>query len=165
MGLVEGVVRLDGKLVPEATVVFQPEHGSTSYGQTDADGHFELMFSSTNPGAVIGRHQVSIGTFMAHEGEPETIPPCYNLKSELVRDVDAGTQNIDFDLEDAGGLRPGLEFQRQRYGSSARPPANLSGWQVVAREWQETGHQGAVATFVSPPATEAKARCVARSSV
>jgi len=106
VGLVDGVVKLDGKPLSEATVMFQPDNGRTSVGETDASGHFSLRFNRDEPGAVIGRHTVSVETYRIRvddQGNPvetkETVPAKFNRESELVREVVAGKQTLNFDLE------------------------------------------------------------------
>ena len=105
LGEIEGTVRLDGEAVEAASLIFQPDTGAPSTGTTDAEGHFEIMFEKGRPGAVIGRHKVTIQTYRFGLSEdrtpqitPERIPPKYNRQTELVREVTAGRQTFDFDL-------------------------------------------------------------------
>ena len=100
LGQIEGVVQLDGKPVSNAIVVFQQDASPSTYGVTDSDGHYEVMFSEGNPGAFLGRNKVTIGTarFRVGINHPETIPAKYNRESELTREVVAGRQTFDFDL-------------------------------------------------------------------
>lgn len=72
MGLtnVSGVVTLDGKPVPDATVTFIPKgetESSPSYGTTDAGGYYSLMFSRDREGVMPGTYDVTI--------ETEKMPP------------------------------------------------------------------------------------------
>ena len=64
LGLTEvsGVVTLDGKPVPNATVTFTPKggDGSPSYGTTDADGSYGLRFSRDREGVLPGIHDVTV---------------------------------------------------------------------------------------------------------
>ena len=106
IGQVRGKVTLEGKPVDHATVTFQPTSGLTSYGVTDRDGSYELRFSRDRPGAIVGMHEVSIGTYRVSTGAdgnpaefPETIPEVYNARTELRREVKPGQQTIDFHLE------------------------------------------------------------------
>jgi len=57
---VEGVVKLDGKPVEGATVVFTSEDGSRTFsGFTDANGAFSLT-GGEKPGAVPGNYKVTV---------------------------------------------------------------------------------------------------------
>jgi hypothetical protein len=110
---VKGVVTLDGKPVNRAIVTFVPEGGgSPSYGQTDAQGRYELMFTRTKYGAMPGRHNVEIQTqeltpqdiaeYKAHGEEvPEdspAIPEKYLEAGALTADVKPGENEINFPL-------------------------------------------------------------------
>jgi hypothetical protein len=105
LGRVSGVVTLDGKPLPEATVEFQPKLGSPSYGETDRNGRYELLYTPDRPGAEIGEHQVRISTYkVIPDGDdrielPEKIPASYNENSKVVREVVPGRQTIDFRIE------------------------------------------------------------------
>jgi hypothetical protein len=59
---VQGVVTLDGKPVPGATVVFVPEEGSgrPASGRTEADGTFRLTTYRTDDGALPGQYKVTV---------------------------------------------------------------------------------------------------------
>ena len=65
LGHVTGIVTMDGKPLPEATLVFTPtEAGATaSFGQTDATGKYELYYSRGHKGAKVGEHSVAINNF------------------------------------------------------------------------------------------------------
>jgi len=110
LGEVTGVVTLDGKPLPNATVEFQPtaSGGSSSQGTTDESGRYELMYGVGRPGAMIGEHAVRITTYRMEpadeQGEnmiehPEILPPKYHEQSELKREVASGSQVINFELE------------------------------------------------------------------
>jgi hypothetical protein len=107
LGRVSGVVTLDGQPLPNATVVFQPDAaGPASYGLTDSQGLYTMMYDHSTRGAVIGTHTVSITTFQ--EGDPDAEPPVsaapeklpakYNRTSELREEVQVGNNEIDFAL-------------------------------------------------------------------
>jgi hypothetical protein len=104
---VTGKVTLDGKVLTDATVEFQPiaEGGSPSSGSTDAEGRYELMYTFRTPGALPGEHVVSIrtaGTYFDDQGNelerPERVPAEYNDQTKLRRTVVPGTNTFDFDL-------------------------------------------------------------------
>ena len=120
---VSGRVTKNGRPLANVRITLQPEGenpGPGSAGTTDADGRYTLAVSSqqyTGAGAVVGRHQVRIGSILPGEGdrptdpsvgspdgEPlagkELIPPQYNQDSTLTFDVPpGGTDQADFDLK------------------------------------------------------------------
>lgn len=116
---VSGKVTLNGKALPNATVVFQPEGGKEpgpgSSGTTDAEGKYELKVSTDDkkPGAAVGKHSVSITAYSGDAGGPESSAPAvgggvlrkallpeeYNAKTKLTFDVPAGgSTSANFDL-------------------------------------------------------------------
>ncbi len=107
---VEGTVKLGGEPLAESTVMFQPSSGRPSAGRTDAEGHYELVYSQGRKGALPGEHTVTISTFRAgdrEEGIPkiiERVPAKYNAKTELKETVEAGKNMIDFNLEAEGRI-------------------------------------------------------------
>lgn len=106
MGKVSGTVTLDGNPLADVEVEFTPqaEGGSPSYGQTDASGQYDLMFSLDRKGALVGKHTVRITVpEFDEDGDPIVstieIPAKYNSESELTADVPKGGDTIDFALE------------------------------------------------------------------
>ncbi len=59
---VEGVLTLDGKPLPAATVTFAPvaEGGRAAHGRTEEDGSFKLTTFRTNDGALPGEYKVVV---------------------------------------------------------------------------------------------------------
>jgi hypothetical protein len=58
---VEGVVTLDGKALPGATVTFTPlGEGRSASGRTDRDGGFRLTTFRTDDGALPGEYKVIV---------------------------------------------------------------------------------------------------------
>ena len=105
-GRVTGVVLLEGKPLPKAQVMFFPETGRMSQGETDENGKYELIYLRDVSGAKVGNHKVQITTSMRHIGDdgppttsPELVPRKYNVDSELTATVEAGDNTIDFTLE------------------------------------------------------------------
>lgn len=105
---VEGRVLLDGKPLPEAQIEFQPEQGSPSYGETDAEGRYRLRFTRHREGAALGKHLVRVRTarYVPEEGGrqrliPEFLPPKYHDETELVRSVESGENQIEIELQSA----------------------------------------------------------------
>jgi len=58
MAKVTGIVTYKGKPVPNMMVNFMPTAGRPSWGKTDANGRFEMVFDSDYKGAEIGHHKV-----------------------------------------------------------------------------------------------------------
>jgi hypothetical protein len=105
---VNGLVTLDGQPLPMATVVFQPDSaGPASYGLTDDQGRYKVMYDVGRTGAVIGMHTVKISTYQEKDPDadppiaaaPEILPARYNKTSELRAQVTDGVNEIDFPLE------------------------------------------------------------------
>src|ERR1700709_1042253 len=65
LGQVVGTISLDGKPVADASVAFVPAEtgATTSMGQTDATGKYELYYSRGNKGAKVGEHTVTVNKF------------------------------------------------------------------------------------------------------
>ena len=110
---VTGVVTVDGKPVPGAVLTFVPTGGgSPSYGGTDTDGKYRLMFTDTKYGAMIGDHEVEIVTNkpsaseiaeMKAEGQVVNesfvaIPKKYKQKGALTAKVERKKNVVDFTL-------------------------------------------------------------------
>jgi hypothetical protein len=110
VGVVTGVVTLDGQPLEDARVTFQPREGSPSAGTTDASGRYELRYTRSVKGAVVGEHEVSISTFRPGnpdaepriERQPERVAARYNHKTELQAVVRPGKNQVDFALESSG---------------------------------------------------------------
>lgn len=115
---VTGIVKLDGEPLPNASVTFQPlEHGRPSLGVTDANGRYSLLYTLDKSGAVAGRHQVSISTWVEgyddgtwHPSKPERVPSAYNDEAEktptMQKDVQGAKASFDFDLSSKVGKLP-----------------------------------------------------------
>jgi len=108
VGRVSGVVTLDGKPLPEATVMFQPTEGRASIATTDSAGKYSLIYLDGVPGARLGAHKVIIRTEIPGEdGQPpiakEKLPKKYHEQTELTADVKRGSNTFDFPLTSQGG--------------------------------------------------------------
>lgn len=108
LGLVQGIVTLDGKPLEKAAVFFVPTagEGDSSNAVTDAAGRYELSYGGKESGAVLGTHQVEIrtgGEGYDDEGNfferPEKLPAIYHARSRLTAEVAAGENEINFDLK------------------------------------------------------------------
>ena len=58
MARVTGTVTYKGKPVPNMMVNFMPKSGRPSWGKTDANGKFEMVYDSDYNGAKIDHHKV-----------------------------------------------------------------------------------------------------------
>ena len=109
---VSGTVTLGGQPLTDAAVAFTSADGNTSYGGTDLQGKYNLIWANIRgrqiEGAQIGDNTVTISTFKA--GSPEAKPPVpdtpekvpHKYRSEggfLKATVKAGVNTIDFALE------------------------------------------------------------------
>lgn len=69
LGQVSGTVTIDGHPAEKISVRFTPaDGGRPSMGSTDSNGHYKLVYSSTELGAKVGKHKVSISNQLS-EGE------------------------------------------------------------------------------------------------
>ncbi len=105
LSTVAGHVTLDGRPLPSARIEFQPDQGVPSYGRTDAHGHYQLFYSVDRPGVMRGKHTVRITTYYSYSDErgvehhvPEKLPEKYHSQTELVREVEPGSNVINFEL-------------------------------------------------------------------
>ncbi len=130
VGLVDvsGTVRLDGKPLPNAVVVFESPDGQFSAGVTNDSGRYQLQFDSQASGVTPGEKTVRISTAQKitgvnteegseeappgegseESGEPaesggqskELVPEKYNKRSELKKTVKPDeSQTFDFELK------------------------------------------------------------------
>lgn len=107
---VSGTVTLDGEPLPHANITFIPEgeDGSPSYGGTDAEGRYRLMFSHNQAGAMPGNHRVQIemqAPDTDDSGNPigptdiVELPAKYRSPGKLTAEVEPGENEIDFELD------------------------------------------------------------------
>lgn len=105
---VRGVVTIDGKPQESIKVLFEPQSNfGPSWGKTNSEGEFELFYSRTHQGAVVGSHRVQ---FQRIDGAPpegasqpvKPIPRQYALGSAgFAVEVSEGTENdFSFELSD-----------------------------------------------------------------
>ncbi|MFC1597648.1 carboxypeptidase regulatory-like domain-containing protein [Planctomycetota bacterium] len=104
-GNVTGKVTLDGKPLEGADLEFQPTEGSPSYGTTNPDGKYKLMYTRDKKGAMVGEHTVRITTSTTATDEngneirvPQQVPPEYSREG-VVKEVKPGRNKFDFDLK------------------------------------------------------------------
>jgi hypothetical protein len=106
-----GVVTLDGQPLAGAAVTFVPPDGRPASGTTDSSGAYSLSYNDGSDGCLPGLCRVMISTGTAgrenDDGEvvgakPESVPPKYNVQSELTFDVKLNERNqADFSLTGA----------------------------------------------------------------
>jgi hypothetical protein len=111
---VHGKVTLDGQPLPQAHVRFYAKDGTLSYGMTDSEGRYSLMFNSEQPGVLKGPKTISIlaadsvssGAGAGEGADPDAkqrkvnrVPARYNTKSTLTETVDKPTHEFNFDLK------------------------------------------------------------------
>ncbi len=65
---VQGVITYEGKPLPSANVIFQPESGPVASGLTDESGRFSLI-TQGQKGALLGNHKVSIQAMEPAKGK------------------------------------------------------------------------------------------------
>jgi hypothetical protein len=117
LGQVQGTVRVGGQPLANVLVTFIPqgEHAGgmvRSMGTTDEKGQFSLRTETLEDGAQIGNHSVIVEDLAIYaaprddDGTVTQVPPArfgpsYSdpLLSPLRREVKAGTQQIDLDLD------------------------------------------------------------------
>lgn len=113
---VSGTVTLDGKPVGGLVVNFQPasvkgttEPGPGSYAWTDKDGHFSMALISTKeyPGAVVGKHRVTLSSPLPDQSPTDDriprsnkplLPPEHEGKSFEFEVPAKGTDKANFVL-------------------------------------------------------------------
>ena len=113
LGSVQGKVTLDKQPLANARVLFSPiEGGRPAIATTESNGSYELMYSPGNPGATPGKYSISISTALTVTDEqtgedvqvPEKVPAKYNAHTTLEREVVAGSNTFDFDLDSQGEI-------------------------------------------------------------
>lgn len=101
LGEVTGTVKLDGAPLAGATVEFRPTPaGRPSTGVTDESGKYSLVYAYGKNGAKIGQHTVLITTTNITKPElKEKLPEIYHSKTTLTANVQAGKNEINYDLK------------------------------------------------------------------
>ena len=106
LGYVTGTVKLDDKPLEGATVYFAPtdavipgsksERPRTSYGITDAAGHFSLVYIGTTTGVAVGKCRVWVDC-VGPRGQ--VVPAELSQANLTIRDVKPGRQEFSFDMK------------------------------------------------------------------
>jgi hypothetical protein len=109
---VSGTVKLDGQLIEEGSIQFIPVEGTTgpSTGAAIKDGQYHIPRAQ---GAAIGKNRVELRSFKMSgrkiqdptappgtltEARVQAFPPEYNDRSTVVKEIQAGSNTIDFDV-------------------------------------------------------------------
>jgi hypothetical protein len=81
LGSVFGIVSLNGKPLTHVEVTFAPEVGRPSYGETNDEGIYELVYLRDVKGAKVGRHAVTIHSTKVDNSllKPVEVKPGNNL--------------------------------------------------------------------------------------
>jgi hypothetical protein len=101
---VSGTVQYDGAPIPEGYIAFIPAGPGPGVGGPIANGHYSLRAQAGKVRVEITANKKMPLPFgrKGPEGQTEVIqqyvPERYNAKTELVKDVQAGTNTMDFDL-------------------------------------------------------------------
>lgn len=103
---VEGTITIDGQPAGDVQVMFVPAAGGRpAMAVTNAEGHYELAYSSDIDGAAIGEHNVSFQPAAEDDAELQQklkgFPVQYMQSGAEIAIVDEGSNTIDFDLKSA----------------------------------------------------------------
>ena len=102
---VAGIVTLDGEPLERASVLFLPDEGRPSFGVTDSEGYYTLIYSHKENGAEVGPCTVQVSTKLAPEGNrdddaplaPERVPKRY-AKDPMKVTILAEDNTVDIKL-------------------------------------------------------------------
>lgn len=98
---VTGKVTYDGKPVAHAAVEFRPlGDGKQSIGYSDEDGNYELQYTLSQIGALIGRHKIVVRIYPPEGQEPVPVPDKYGSKSSAEFEVKPGSNRFDIELKE-----------------------------------------------------------------
>ena len=110
LSMPQGIVTLDGKPLPNATVTFSPTNGqgSPAYGVTDAMGHYTLNFHARSFGCHAWQPRCDDQNRKIESGRPSRTASrfrsscrCHESPSqpgELTADVNSEKEEYNFDL-------------------------------------------------------------------
>ena len=105
---VTGRVTLDSEPLVDAIVQFVPQDGGgrIALGRTDANGEYRLKSSRNITDVSPGKYLVEIRTAdLANDNgdgsekmTPELVPKQFNSNSDVIKEIKAGANIIDFDI-------------------------------------------------------------------
>ena len=106
-----GTVTLDGEPVGGGTISFAPQDGTQGYSVTgvmDENGYYEVGYDSGpttgNYAAMVnwkqptGEKSIDQASGITMDVTAEAIPPKYNMNTELVVEINEGSNEYDFEL-------------------------------------------------------------------
>lgn len=107
LGRVTGTVTIDGQPASGVTVNFHPTAGGRgSSATTDATGQYDLIFSPSSMGALVGEHTVTItggepGLDAGSSGgvleQKSNVPPAYaNAKKTVTVEKGSNTHDLSY---------------------------------------------------------------------
>jgi hypothetical protein len=97
---VTGKLTYNGQPVRYAAVDFRPldESGRPSLGWTDEEGEYVAQYTLRQPGALIGRHKVSVRVYPAEGEKPIPVPEKFGTNPQVEIEVKPGSNRFDIDL-------------------------------------------------------------------
>ena len=107
LGTVSGTITLNDEPLENAAIEFHPlTSGKVVYGKTDANGFYEMQYSTERKGVLLGKHQVQISTQDwekqpdgSNKVIPERVPKWYFGPDAILEfDVQEGENTANFDL-------------------------------------------------------------------
>jgi hypothetical protein len=96
LGIVRGLILLDGNPMVGAKLVFQGDRKSVAEGTSDRLGYYELEFTEKREGAAVGKNRITVSKI--DENGQETVPSAYNSQTTLERIVKSGENQFTFSL-------------------------------------------------------------------
>ncbi|MBA4030446.1 MAG: hypothetical protein C0478_06085 [Planctomyces sp.] len=106
---VTGKVTLDGQPIEGVTITMSPPDSFTgSFGRTDTNGFYRMMYNSEQAGVTEGEKVVRLSTAnVGAEEAPraEKVPARYNRDSKLTARIPpGGALELNYDLESGGAI-------------------------------------------------------------
>ncbi len=109
LATVTGKITLDGQPLPRVNIRFIPQQqgGSPSFGGTNAEGQYRLLFNHHRAGAMLGTHRVEIEPAEPEQGEDgKALPGVQVVKlpkksipsGGLTAEIKPGRNTVHFDL-------------------------------------------------------------------
>lgn len=102
---VTGIVTVGGTPLADAKVTFTPEEGRPSFGNTDSNGRFELVYTADSKGAMLGKHiariepQTTDDNLSEEEDQAQRAKfPAAAQDGSLTYEVKEGSNNFEIKL-------------------------------------------------------------------
>jgi hypothetical protein len=97
LGTVSGLVTKDGQPQANMWVTFQPANGRPAEGRTNGSGEFELVYSASRKGALVGPTKVTIYSGGETDSRDNVLSPRVEVLSKDV-EVESGENRFEFEL-------------------------------------------------------------------